>query len=273
MDELAGSLQTSPAVEIGNNPGVPSKTEVREPSGILAIRTRFMRKRAAGPKLPRPSSRTLTFLFVFVLVGALGATAHRRVLESEFESRVARSQAAPYEIKRIRRELADLELNEKELSNALDTRLKYLAATRRNEFYISIDTKKRDFSFRFADKRLRDASVEIGEPRTIVEGKKKWTFALLTGAFNVEDKFDGKSWHVPEWVYRMKGEKPPRERPNVKNGLGKYVISLGNDYVIHSPPSADSPLKGAKPGSFMVPEADLAAIWKRVGRETRVYIY
>jgi hypothetical protein len=245
---------------------------VREPSGILAVKTRFMRKRA-GRKLPRPSSRTLLVLFLLLLVGGIGATVHRRVLESEFESRVARSRAAPYEIKRIRRELAELELDEKELANALDTRLKYLAATKRNEFYISIDTKKADFSFRFADKTLRDAPVAIGAPRTIVAGKKKWTFAPLTGAFNVESKFEGGAWRVPEWVFRMNGEKPPKSLPTIANGLGKYVIVLGNDYVIHSPPAPESPLEGAKPGSFMVPEADLAAIWKRVGPETRVYIY
>ena len=148
-----------------------------------------------------------------------------------------------------------------------------LEAAKRNEFYIAIDTKKRDFSFHFADKTLRDAPVEIGAPQTVVAGKKKWTFAPLTGSFNVEGKLHDGSWRVPEWAYLAKGVKPPRTRPTVKNGLGKYVILLGNDYVIHSPPSPESPLAGAKPGSFMVPEADLAAIWKRVGPETRVYIF
>lgn len=238
----------------------------------MAVKTRFQRKHA-GRKLPRPSSRTLLVLFVLVLVGAIGAAAHRRMLEADFETRVSRSRAAPYEIKRIRRELADLELDEKTLANALDTRLKYLEAAKRNEFYIAIDTRKRDFSFHFADKTLRDAPVEIGAPQTVVAGKKNWTFAPLTGSFNVEGKFNDGSWRVPEWAYLAKGAKPPRTLPTVKNGLGKYVILLGNDYVIHSPPSPESPLQGAKPGSFMVPEADLAAIWKRVGTETRVYIF
>jgi hypothetical protein len=71
----------------------------------------------------------------------------------------------------------------------------------------------------------------------------------------------------------MNGAAPPKSRPTVANGLGRYVIALGNQYVIHSPPPSDSPLKGAKPGSFMVPEADLAAIWKRIGPETRVYVF
>jgi hypothetical protein len=251
----------------------PPRAAVREPSGILAIRTRFLRRRVPGRKLPRPSSRTLIVIFVLVLVGAVAAAVHRRVLESEFETRVARSQAAPYEIKRIRNDLAALELDEKALANALDTRLKYLAAAKRNEFYISIDSKKRDFSFHFADKTLRDAPVEIGPPRTIVSGRKQWTFAPLTGSFNVEGKYQDGTWRAPEWVYRMHGTSPPKAGASVKNGLGKYVILLGNDYVIHSPPAVESPLKGAKPGSFMVPEADLAAIWKRVGLETRVYIF
>lgn len=271
---MAESLHPPPGVEIPKSPETASPdTTVREPSGILAVRTGFMRKRVPGRKLPRPRTRTLLLLFLLVLAGGIAAAVHRRVLESEFESRVSRSRATPYEIKRIRRELADLELDEKTLANALDTRLKYLEATKRNEFYISIDSKRRDFSFHFADKTLRGAPVEVGPPRTIVSGKKKWTFAPLTGAFNVAGKVESGSWRVPEWVYRMNGTKPPKPLPTIPNGLGKYVIVLDNEYVIHSPPSPDSPLKGAKPGSFMVPEADLAAIWKRVGPETRVYVF
>lgn len=253
--------------------GLPdASTPAREPSGIMAVKTRFQKKRP-GRKLSRPTTRSLLVLFVLVLVGAIGATIHRRVLESEFETRVARSQATPYEIKRIRQELADLEVDQKTLASALDARLKRVEAAKRNEFYVSIDTKRKTFSFRFADKTLRDAPVEVGPPQTIVAGKKKWTFAPLSGAFNVAGKYQDQGWRVPEWAYLRNDGKPPRTRPTVKNGLGKYVILLGNDYVIHSPPSPESPLKGAKPGSFMVPEEDLAAIWPRVGPETRVYVF
>ncbi len=253
--------------------GLPdAKTPAREPSGIMAVKTGFQKKRP-GRKRSRPTTRSLLVLFVLILVGAIGATIHRRVLESEFETRVARSQATPYEIKRIRQELADLEVDQKTLAGALDARLKRVEAAKRNEFYVSIDTKRKTLSFRFADKTLRDAPVEVGPPQTIVAGKKKWTFAPLSGSFNVAGKYQDQGWRVPEWAYLRNDLKPPRTRPTVKNGLGKYVILLGNDYVIHSPPSPESPLKGAKPGSFMVPEADLAAIWPRVGPETRVYVF
>ena len=261
-------------MDLRNVPESPNaKPLLREPSGIVALKTRFMKKRVPGRKLPRPSAGFLFVLFLLVGIGGVGAAVHRRILEADFEARVARSQATPFEIKRIRAELADLELDQKTLGKALDARLKLMAAAKRNEFYIGIDTKRKEFSFHFADKTLRDAPLEVGAARTIEAGKKKWTFAPLTGAFSVAGKSDSAAWRVPEWVYRMKGEKPPRQLPVVKNGLGRYVILLGNDYVIHSPPPADSPLKGAKPGSFMVPEADLAAIWKRIGPETRVYVF
>ena len=251
----------------------PTPALARDASGILAVRTGVLRKRGFRRKLPRPGSGFLLFLFLAIAVGGAAAALHRRVLEREFASQVTLSKATPFEIKRIRRELLDLEVDEKSLANALDTRLKYLENTRRKEFYIAIDTRKREFSFRFADKVLRDAPVEVGMPRTIVSGKKTWTFAPLTGAFNVTQKFENSNWKVPEWVYRIDGRKPPKELPTVANGLGRYVIDLGNDYVIHSPPAPDSPLKGVKPGSFMVPDADLAAVWPRVGPATRVYVF
>jgi hypothetical protein len=73
----------------------------------------------------------------------------------------------------------------------------------------------------------------------------------------------------------MNGREAPKGLPEaeVPAGLGKYVLVFAGSYVIHSPPAPDSPLKTVKPASFMVPEADLAAIWKRIGPGTRVYVF
>jgi hypothetical protein len=263
-----------------DNPGptsnAPPPGRARDASGILAVRTGFARKRkdpSRRRKFPRPSSRTLLFLFGLVVLGGVATAIHRRMLDSEFETRVEQSRAAPFEIKRIRRELVEMESDEQALANALDARLKYLESARKNQFYISIDKRKRRFSFHFADKILRDAPVEVGLARTIASGKKSWTFAPLSGAFSVTGKFENGGWKAPEWAYRMNGAMPPNRLPTIEKGLGRYVIHLGNDYVIHSAPPPESPLKGAKPGSFLVPEADLAAIWPRIGRETRVYVF
>ena len=254
--------------------GAAPPPRARDASGILAVRTGFQRRRTGTPrpKLPRPSSRALLILFGFVVAGGLLAAVHRGVLDREFARKVSVSRAVPFEIKKIRMDLAEMELDEKTLANALDARLKYFQSTRANEFYISIDTRKRQFSFHFANKVLRDAPVRVGPGRTVTVGRKVWTFAPLSGAFNVKGKYENGSWTAPAWAYAMIGQKPPKPLRRIPRGLGRYVIALGNDYVIHSPPPAESPLRGAKPGSFLVPEADLAAIWPRVGPATRVYV-
>src|SRR6185369_16945091 len=100
-------MDTPPGAE------TPLPRRAKDASGILAVRTRFMRKRRSGRKLPRPGAATLLFLFILVaLVGAV-ATMHRKVLERDFESRVTFSRTAPDEVKRIRHDLADLELSQK----------------------------------------------------------------------------------------------------------------------------------------------------------------
>ena len=76
-----------------------------------------------------------------------------------------------------------------------------------------------------------------------------------------------------EGVHAIGKEHAGAARAVVPNGLGRYVIFLPNSYVIHSPPPPESPLQGPKPGSFMVSEADLAAIWPRITTQTRVYIF
>ena len=100
---------------------------------------------------------------------------------------------------------------------------------------------------------------------------RTWTFVPLKGEFNVVGKESDYAWTVPDWLYAMIGKPPAHE--SVRNGLGRYVVVLRNNYIIHSTPPPESPLQGPKPGSFMVPEADLAAIWPRISTATRVYIF
>ena len=113
---------------------------------------------------------------------------------------------------------------------------------------------------------------DVGAGRTITARRgRTWTFVPLKGEFTVLGKESDYVWNVPDWLYAMNGRPPAQE--SVRNGLGKYVVVLRNNYVVHSPPPPESPLQGPKPGSFMVPEADLAAIWPRISTETRVYIF
>ncbi|HYR45717.1 MAG TPA: L,D-transpeptidase, partial [Thermoanaerobaculia bacterium] len=244
--------------------------KVMDASGILRVRTVFLSRRpseGARRKLWRPSLRANLILLGLALLGDAAATAHRRALDGRFARLLAQSDSAPFEIKRIREDLADQEMDEKALVKELDARLKYARSVKAHDFYIVLDTGKQRFDFKYGDKVVRDACFDTGGPRTIVDKKTgaRWTFAPVTGAFSVTEKREDADWTVPAWVYAMNREKAPKALPTVPGGLGRYVLVFSGGYVIHSPPPSDSPLRGAKPGSFMVPEQDLAAVWRRIG--------
>src|SRR5882724_13481881 len=174
------------------------------------------------------------------------------------------------ELNRMRDELSRMDLTQGQLKNEIDGRMQYLQSQQSEEFYISIDAHRATLQFRFGPTLVREAGVQIGEARTITSHTgKKWTFLPLKGGFNVIGKSSDYSWRVPDWLYALHGERAPARASVIPNGLGRYVIFLPNSYIIHSPPPPDSPLQGPKPGSFMVPEADLAAIWPRITNETR----
>lgn len=247
-----------------------------EQSGIFTVKTGFLRitQTLRRPrKLPRPSWRTSLVLLASAAILAALAGWHRSALDRRFAMTVRESAAMPFEIKRVRAELADLEEGEKSLGKELDARLRYVQSLKSEDFYVVLDTAHKRFQFRYGNSVVRDAPAEPGPARTIALGEKRWTFPALSGAYSIREKLENADWTPPAWVYAMKGVTPPSPVPSIENGLGRYVIVLGEDAVIHSPPSAESPLQGPRPGSFQVPEADLAAIWKRIGPRTRVYVF
>jgi hypothetical protein len=184
-----------------------------------------------------------------------------------------RNDNSPAELNRIRDELARLDLTKEQLAKELEGRMAYLQSLQGREFYISVDTTRKKLQLRIGKEVAREADVQIGEAKTLSSRDgKTWTFYPLKGAFNVVGKDDDYQSAIPEWVYALHNQPAPEHRPAVHNWLGHYVIFLPNNYVIHSPPE-NSPLQGPKPGSLMVPEADLEAIWPRITKETRVYIF
>lgn len=263
----------------GGDTGSRSKWWRRRPmsaSGIVRLRTGFLPRLdpTPRPKLPRPSLAVCAALFGLAAVLAGSAVLHRRFLDERLVPLLTESEAAPFEIRRIRQDLAEQELDQKSLEAELKTRLDYARSQKSREFYVVLDTGRRRFAFKFGDKVLRDAPLDVGAPRVVhAKSGKSWTFVPVTGAFSVQEKLEDAEWSIPDWVYAMNGQEAPPGLPRVAGGLGKYVLVFAGNYVVHSPPPADSPLKTVKPGSFMVPEADLAAIWRRVGPGTRIYVF
>lgn len=225
-------------------------------------------------KFPRPPLWLNLLLLVIAAATLAYAQHHRDTVQRKSSILFKPTPSNPDELDRIREELAEMDLNREQLAKELDGRMDYLRSIEGSQFYISIDSAKRKLFLRLGKDVVRECDVTIGEPRTIKAADgKTWTFVPLKGGFNVTDKETDYAWQVPEWVYAMNGQKPPGENHTVANGFGKYVIMLPNGYIIHSPPPPGSPLQSAKPGSFMLSEDDLAAIWPRITKQTRVYVF
>ena len=222
---------------------------------------------------PRPPLWLNLLLLLLGIGGVLYARHHREQVSTRFARVIAEQSRTPADVKNVKEELAEMDLSREQLRKELEGRAKFMTSLKSENFYLSIDTKQRKLRFYYGDTVLREADLVIGESRTIEGDGKQWTFIPLKGAFPVEAKIVGHDWRVPEWVYAAKNEPVPSERPKIENGLGKYVIFLPNGYAIHTQPSEDSPLQGAKPGSYMVSEDVLRAIWPRIHKGTQVYIF
>lgn len=223
---------------------------------------------------PRPPLWLNLAILVIALTSVGLARVHRNSIDRQFTEAIEGQGSSPAEISRIRAELADLALTREQLEAELNSRLEYVESLESSEFYLAVDTSKKRLLFHYGDAVAREAPVTVGEPGNFESpGGEEWTFVPLKGAFLVRAKEEGAAWEIPGWVYLSNGQPVPSSPQTVQDGLGKYVIHLPNGYVIHSPPPPSSPLRTAKPGSFMVPEEDLRAMWPRINDKTRVFIF
>src|SRR5262245_22073194 len=244
-------------------------------SGIFTLRTGYYPiSRPPRRKLWRPPLKASLLILLFGVALAAAAIVHRRGLETQFAASVVENESTPLEIQRIRHDLAGMDLDESSLQRELDARLAAADSQDSSEFYLVLDTRAKKLSFRFGDRLVREAPLTVGEPRPIVSASgEKIAPAPLSGAFTVRQKLERPAWKPTASIWAKAGKPVPKPLPEIRGGLGRYVVVLADDVVLHSPPPPESPLQGAKPGSFLVPEADLAAIWKRIGTDTRVYIF
>lgn len=223
---------------------------------------------------PRPPLWLNLLLLLLGVAGVLFARYHRERVSSEFSDVITREQRTPADVTKVKRELSEMDLTREALQQELDGRMKFVGSLKSEHFYLSIDTNARKLRFYYGDKMLRESDVIAGDAKTVSTNGKSWTFVPLKGAFPIEAKLVDHPWRIPEWVYAMKGEAVPAERPVVTGGLGKYVLFLPNGYAIHTQPAPESPLQQAKPGSYMVSEDFMRAVWPRITTgQTQVYIF
>ena len=223
---------------------------------------------------PRPPLWLNLALLLLGVAVMLYARHHRKEVATQFADVIAAEASTPGDVKKLKDELATMDVEKTTLQRELESRMKFVNSLKSENFYLSVDTRNRKLRFYYGDTVLREADLTVGETKTVKSADKSWTFVPLKGAFPIEAKLVGHAWTVPEWVYAMNGEPVPPQRPSIPDGLGKYVLFLPDGYAIHTQPSEESPLKGAKPGSYMVPEDFMRAIWPRIhAGQTQVYIY
>jgi hypothetical protein len=223
---------------------------------------------------PRPPLWLNLLLLLLGIAGMVYGRYHREQVSRDFSDVITREQRTPADVKKIKEELAAMDLSRGALQKELEGRMKLVGSLKSENFFLSIDTKARKLRFHYGDTILRESDVTLGDTKTLSANGKTWTFIPLRGAFPIEAKLVDYQWPVPEWVYAMNNQPVPAQRPTVPGGLGKYVLFLPNGYAIHTQPAADSPLQGPKPGSYMVPEDVLRAIWPRIiTGKTQVYIF
>ena len=216
---------------------------------------------------------------MLLVIVALATLVFAQYQRNEIDSKTAilftPSKANPAEVNQIREELSQMDVTEGQLERELDARMEYLHTIDSEQFYLSVDTARKKLALRLGKDVVREADIQVGDAKTVKSGTKTWTFVPVKGAFTVTDKKTNYGWVVSEWAYALRGQPIPAVRQNIANVLGTYVVFLPDGYLIQSPPPASSPLAGMpKPGSIMVPEADLAAMWPRITPgQTRVYIF
>jgi hypothetical protein len=224
---------------------------------------------------PRPPLWLNLLLIALGLAGLAFGRYHRVRVSDRYSSVLTEQQRTPSDTRKIKEELAEMDLTRAALETELNGRMKFLQSLKSENFYLSIDTQAKKLRFYYGDTVLREADVALGANTTLKSPDgRSWTFVPVKGAFPVEAKLVDYNWRVPEWLYVMNQKPIPESRPVIEGGLGRYVIVLPNNYVIHSPPVERSPLQGPKPGSFMVAEEDLRAIWERIHtKQTPIYIF
>lgn len=223
---------------------------------------------------PRPPLWLNLLLIALGVAGLLFGKYHRGRVSTRFAKVLAEEQRSPKDIKAMKEELAAVDMTREGLERELEGRGKFLQSLKTENFYLAIDTQQKKLRFYYGPNVLREGDITIGDAKTVKGKGGSWTFVPLKGALPVQGKVVDHVWRIPEWVYIMNEQPVPESRPAIEGGLGKYVLLLPNNYVVHSPPVDASPLKGAKPGSFMASEADLRAIWERIEPgKTVVYVF
>lgn len=208
-----------------------------------------------------------------LLLSAAGVVASRVPGYRREAARLDKQMSAAERVTRDR--LLGSRVKRSELALALLQRELRLRELEQKGLHLAIDTDSAVLYLRHDAATLRRAAVRIG-PDSVIRAPdgRSWRFVRARGERRLREKQQSPVYTVPEWVYLGEGlPVPPEAERHVPGGLGTYVLRLDDGTEIYSAPQT-GPLRGqVKPASYVVEEAELAAIFDAVSRDTPVFIY
>ena len=103
-----------------------------------------------------------------------------------------------------------------------------------------------------------------------------WDFSTPKGILSVVWKTEDPVWIKPDWAFVE--TKQPVPAPDdasrmAKGELGRYLLSLGNGYLIHGTKDEQSLGRPVSHGCIRLGAEDLEQVYKRLPMGTRVYVY
>jgi L,D-transpeptidase YbiS len=144
--------------------------------------------------------------------------------------------------------------------------------------HIVVDTKANKLYLKRGLALLWQADCSVGRGGILKDKKtgRVWEFVTPRGEFKVLGKKENPIWRKPDWAFVELGEPiPPPDDPRreVPGELGRYVLNLGDGYLIHGTKREELLGRAVSHGCVRLGAEDLEKLYQGVPVGTRVYIF
>lgn len=144
--------------------------------------------------------------------------------------------------------------------------------------YVLVDTKVNKLFVKRGLKTLLEADCSVGRGGRLKDKAtgRVWDFATPRGVFSVLWKTEDPIWIKPDWAFVEAGQPvpPPDDASRmVKGELGRYLLSIGNGYLIHGTKQEDALGRPVSHGCVRLGAADLETAYRLVPPGAKVYVY
>lgn len=143
--------------------------------------------------------------------------------------------------------------------------------------YIIVNTTDNRFELRNSKDTIRTGVCSTGKDVLLIGPKgKKWLFKTPKGMFSVLLKRRDAPWIKPDWAYIEEGIKPPsaRSEDRIEYGsLGKYQISIGDNYMLHGTLYKRFLGLPVTHGCVRLGDEDLEVIFNSLEKGSKVFIF